>query len=408
MAVRLVVRAPFAADASAELAFEFDQTRVLIGRGASADVRLPHAAVSESHAAMRLDGSTYALVDEGSTNGTSVNGVRLVPGRAKALRSGDVIDVAGFLLTFHAGVATTLPTSSEQTAALARRLVREVLDPHGAASDPARLVVVGGPQSGARVELPPPPARLLIGRGEMCDLVLLDADCSREHVELVRDLDGTLARDLGSKNGSRINERPLRERRLRDRDELLIGQTVVVYEDPAEASIRALEGVPDAAVPEVRAAGAVEASGTAAAASTESATGTASATASAAATATATESAAAAASATASATATPSATESAAGTTRPATAPAKATVSASAPVSATAPMSASGAVSSSTSKSGAPAESATPSATDAISAEVPRDRRRSNRVSADIVIYVLAGLVLAASAVALFVLLRAG
>ncbi len=56
MAVRLVVRAPFAADASAELAFEFDQTRILIGRGASADVRLPHAAVSESHAALRLDG----------------------------------------------------------------------------------------------------------------------------------------------------------------------------------------------------------------------------------------------------------------------------------------------------------------------------------------------------------------
>ena len=249
MAVRLVVRAPFAADASAELAFEFDQTRVLIGRSSSADVRLPHAAVSESHAALRLDGSVYALTDEGSTNGTRVNGVRLVPGRAKALRSGDVVDVAGFLLTFHAGVATTLPTSSEQTAALARRLVREVLDPHGAGSAPARLVVVGGPQAGARVELPPPPARLLLGRGEDCDLVLLDADCSREHVELVRDLDGCLARDLGSKNGSRINDRPLRERRLRDRDELLIGQTVVVYEDPADAAIRALEGVPDAPVP---------------------------------------------------------------------------------------------------------------------------------------------------------------
>jgi len=395
MAVRLVVRAPFAADASAELAFEFDQTRVLIGRGASADVRLPHAAVSESHAAMRLDGSIYSLVDEGSTNGTSVNGVRLVPGRAKALRSGDVIDVAGFLLTFHAGIATTLPTSSEQTAALARRLVREVLDPHGAASDPVRLVVVGGPQSGARVELPPPPARLLIGRGEMCDLVLLDADCSREHVELVRDLDGTLARDLGSKNGARINDRPLRERRLRDRDELLIGQTVVVYEDPAEASIRALEGVADAPVPGVRAAGSASGAESAAAESA-AATESASESAAASATAPATESAA----ATAAATATESASASA-------SAIATGLVSASA----SAPVSASGAagVSASTSVS-ALASSASRSSTpgDVISAEGPRDRRRSNRVSADIVIYVLAGLVLAASAVALFVLLRAG
>jgi pSer/pThr/pTyr-binding forkhead associated (FHA) protein len=331
MAVRLVVRAPFAADASAELAFEFDQTRVLIGRGASADVRLPHAAVSESHAALRLEGSGYVLTDEGSTNGTRVNGVRLVPGRGKALRSGDVVEVAGFLLTFHAGIATTLPTSSEQTAALARRLVREVLDPHGAASAPARLVVVGGPQAGARLEVPPPPARLLIGRGETCDLVLLDADCSREHVELVRDLEGCLARDLGSKNGARVNDRPLRERRLRDRDELLVGQTVVLYEDPADAAIRALDGVPDAPPP--------------AAALDESS---------------------------------------------PSPLPA--------------------AMDSPDSRGAAPAPSeALPSAP--LSSPVaapPRERRRPTGVSADVVIYVLAGLVLAASAVALFVLLRSG
>ena len=365
MAVRLVVRAPFAADASAELAFEFDQTRVLIGRGASADVRLPHAAVSESHAAMRLDGTTYALVDENSTNGTRVNGVRLVPGRAKALRSGDVIDVAGFLLTFHASVATTLATSSEQTAALARRLVREVLDPHGAGSDPVRLVVVGGPQSGARLELPPPPARSLIGRGKMCELVILDADCSREHIEITRDLDGTLARDLGSNNGSRINDRPLRERRMRDRDELLIGQTVIVYEDPAEAAIRALEGQPDLpalATPVGQPS-------------------------------------------------TPPRTDS------PATATSDSSDAAS-PSLANAPADgkqadalgvpqheATNSVSAPTSSPVALAASPPESASTAN--QPPRERRRANRVSADVIVYVLAGLVLAASAVALFVLLRA-
>ena len=139
MAVRLVVRAPVAGEAGAGPAWEFEQTRVLIGRGASADVRLPHPAVSEQHAVIRLEGSTYVVVDDGSTNGTRVNGVRLAAGRAKALRSGDVLDVAGFSLTFQAGIATSAPTSSEQTAALARRLVREVLDPQGTADAPARL-----------------------------------------------------------------------------------------------------------------------------------------------------------------------------------------------------------------------------------------------------------------------------
>jgi pSer/pThr/pTyr-binding forkhead associated (FHA) protein len=350
MAVRLVVRAPIAGDAVAGPAWEFEQTRVLIGRAAAADVRLPHPAVSEQHALLRLEGNAYVLVDEGATNGTRVNGARLVPGRAKALRTGDVIEVGHFALVFHAGVATSAPTSTEQTAALARRLVREVLDPRGTASAPPRLVVVGGPQAGTALTLPQPPARLLVGRGESCDLVLADADCSREHLELVCDLDGTLARDLGSKNGVRLNDRLLRERRLRDRDELLVGQTLLVYEDPADAALRALEGQPDAPMPAAALASAAEAdaSGADAPASPHAAN----------------------------------------------TAPSlESSAPAAPPVDAASP----------------PAVSSAPSAVSPLPAAPPfRERRRRSGASVDLIVYGLAGLVLAASAVALFLLLRAG
>jgi pSer/pThr/pTyr-binding forkhead associated (FHA) protein len=337
-------------DAVAGPAWEFEQTRVLIGRAAAADVRLPHPAVSEQHAILRLEGHGYVLVDEGATNGTRVNGARLVPGRAKALRTGDVIEVAHLALVFHAGVATSLPTSTEQTAALARRLVREVLDPRGMASAPPRLVVVGGPQAGLALTLPQPPARLLVGRGESCDLVLTDADCSREHLELVCDLDGTLARDLGSKNGVRVNDRPLRERRLRDRDELLVGQTLLVYEDAADAALRALEGQPDAPMPPAASEPAIEPDAPAADAA-----------------------------------ASPRVTDTPPGL--DARVPAAATVDATSP----------------------PVSSPAPSAGSPLSPTPAfRERRRRSGASVDLFVYGLAGLVLAASAVALFLLLRAG
>ncbi|MBK8171983.1 MAG: FHA domain-containing protein [Sandaracinaceae bacterium] len=75
---------------------QVDQQRVVIGRGTGADVRLPKGTVSEHHATIRLDPNGFVLVDESSTNGTYVDGVRLVPGRAKSLREGDVIRVSTF------------------------------------------------------------------------------------------------------------------------------------------------------------------------------------------------------------------------------------------------------------------------------------------------------------------------
>src|SRR5256885_12335862 len=53
-------------------ALTFDGPRVVIGRGAGCDVRLPDPSVSHRHATLRTNGPAYQLVDEGSTNGTYV------------------------------------------------------------------------------------------------------------------------------------------------------------------------------------------------------------------------------------------------------------------------------------------------------------------------------------------------
>ncbi len=244
MGVRLAVRPLWTSEAGAELVYEFDQERIVIGRQRGADVHVPHPAVSGHHATLRAQGSSFVLLDESSTNGTRVNGVRVPPGRPKVVRSGDVVHLGGFALVIELGLPVVDATSVERTAALARQIVRDVLGAPGSDASP-RLVVSNGPSEGRVLAVPPPPARLVAGRGETCDLSLSDADLSREHVEVRSDLDGVVLRDLGSKNGTQVNERPVVERRLRDGDEIRIGRTVLLFEDPVEARMGEISDAPE-------------------------------------------------------------------------------------------------------------------------------------------------------------------
>jgi len=246
MGVRLLVRSCWASGSEADAVYEFDQTRITIGRGRGADVRLPHRAVSLRHATIEHGSSGYGIVDHETTNGTTVQGRRIVPGRAKPLRDGDRIELGGFTLVFASNVPIARSTSQERTASLARRLARDSLDADRALHP--TLTILNGPREGEALRLPDPPARLGIGRGEACDVTLDDADLSREHAELEVGLDGVTVRDLGSKNGVFVGDRKIDARLLDDRDEIRLGNTILRFEDPAAAEVDALDGGDDADV----------------------------------------------------------------------------------------------------------------------------------------------------------------
>jgi pSer/pThr/pTyr-binding forkhead associated (FHA) protein len=238
MSVRLVIRSAEGQPLSEEVSYDFDQARIVIGRGAGADVRIPHLTVSELHATLRLQDDAYSLIDNDSTNGTWVNGTRLATGRTKRLHDGDRIEVGAYALTFRSGVVLTQPTTMERTAELARRLFRR--SEAGSRVGAPRLVVLSGEGAGRSLDIPAPIARVRIGRGDTCQLVLPDPDVSREHAEVVHDLDGVLMHNLESKNGLSINGQTVSHRRLRDGDELLFGTTRLLFEEPAEEPIDAL------------------------------------------------------------------------------------------------------------------------------------------------------------------------
>lgn len=67
--------------------------QVTLGRSSTADVHLAAAIVSGSHLAFVRTGTTWAVVDEGSTNGTFHNGVRLEAGVPAPLADGDEVRI---------------------------------------------------------------------------------------------------------------------------------------------------------------------------------------------------------------------------------------------------------------------------------------------------------------------------
>jgi pSer/pThr/pTyr-binding forkhead associated (FHA) protein len=185
------------------------------------------------------------ILDNGSTNGTVVNGARIVSGRPKLIGNGDLIEIGEYVLSVQTGVSVTLPTSAERTAALARRLVREIRVPSAPEVRPPRLTVLNGQQAGQFCEIPRAPARLIVGRAQGCGLYLDDPDVSREHMEVMRDLDGVLVRNLDSKNGLIVADQRISEMRLKTGVELSLGSTKLRFEEPADESIMALLFQPD-------------------------------------------------------------------------------------------------------------------------------------------------------------------
>jgi pSer/pThr/pTyr-binding forkhead associated (FHA) protein len=154
MGVRITVQSLWSKTNASTFVYEFAQSRIIIGRSRSADVQLPHAAVSGTHASIRTQGSGYALFDEGSTNGTRVNEVPVVTGRAKTLRPNDSIDLGGYRLIIEVGVPVAQTMSAQLTADFARQMLSEQLPSEPTSALDAELATIqSGPDE--RVELLP-------------------------------------------------------------------------------------------------------------------------------------------------------------------------------------------------------------------------------------------------------------
>jgi pSer/pThr/pTyr-binding forkhead associated (FHA) protein len=152
-----------------------------IGRDADRQLVLPSASVSRRHARLYVDG------------------VRIT--QPTYVQPGSRIDVAEFRIELQALSASAEPPAGPRVTPVPGSLPLPGLSP-------MRIIAEGGPYDGRVYELTA--AEIAVGRAVDNDVVLDDPSLSRKHARIYRRGAGELEiEDLGSSNGSYINERKI-------------------------------------------------------------------------------------------------------------------------------------------------------------------------------------------------------
>jgi len=89
------------------------------------------------------------------------------------------------------------------------------------------LVIIYGDDLGRRVPLGLEPC--VLGRSSKCDVQLDQESVSRNHARILRQRNNYVIRDLGSTNGTYVNDELVDEVVLRDGDQLKVGRTIFKF-----------------------------------------------------------------------------------------------------------------------------------------------------------------------------------
>jgi len=160
-----------------------------IGRAEDNDIRLTERNISRRHCIVRQNDDGWELLDEGSYNGTFVNGERVTE-EGRPLEPGDIVNIGDYRIELE-----------DESAAKAEEPARK--------RRPDRLICVIGPNPGMEYTLDGD--RLTLGRAEDATICINHASVSRLHAEL-HNLGQSRWEvvDQGSSNGIRINGVELR------------------------------------------------------------------------------------------------------------------------------------------------------------------------------------------------------
>jgi ABC-type multidrug transport system ATPase subunit len=184
-----------------------------LGRGQTNDVILDAPNVSGQHAQLIWGREGWLVEDLGSTNGTLLNGQRLLPSRATPLQPGDVVQIDAFALR----VRFLQPGETPPP----------VLD--------GKVHISPKPQPGLSayvrgqvVKFPLDREAMTLGRSSDNDVQIADPLVSSQHARLERYGSTYRIVDLGSTNGLTLQGRRVPEHVLADGDVLYIGKQIAL------------------------------------------------------------------------------------------------------------------------------------------------------------------------------------
>ncbi len=93
----------------------------------------------------------------------------------------------------------------------------------------ATLVIRQGPKKGSRIALEDGGQDVTIGRHPESSIFLDDVTVSRRHVLVQSTEDGFIVRDVGSLNGTYVNQERVEEQILNNGDEVQVGKFKLVF-----------------------------------------------------------------------------------------------------------------------------------------------------------------------------------
>jgi len=182
-----------------------------VGRGACNVVLAADNSVSRTHAKVVVEAPNIYLEDLGSTNGTFLNGVKVEMGKRVQIGPGDQIRFAGTTLEIAAPGATMVEREKAERQPVGR------LEIEGGEGEAGHFGIFTGENS--------------IGRHPSNDVPLgFDGHISGRHARITASEEGIFLEDLGSTNGTELNDRRLSantKEPLSDGDALKMGKTTL-------------------------------------------------------------------------------------------------------------------------------------------------------------------------------------
>lgn len=219
---------------------ELSSKRVALGRDKSNNIVLDQAGISGFHAELHNEDGKVHIIDIGSTNGSFVNGKK-VQGRVE-LKCWDKVRLDSIELELvdpdkrrptevHVAVSDADINNAKATQ------IRPAVDaPTKTTAMPAirpRLIGESGVVSGRSFELKPPAT---IGRGEENSIVIEHDTVSTCHARITDDGSGWRIEDLGSTNGSYINNGKITSSPVKHGDKVRFGMVELRFDSGAPAA----------------------------------------------------------------------------------------------------------------------------------------------------------------------------
>ena len=197
-----------------------------IGRSSTNDIHIPEQHVSRQHAVINYRDGIFMVNDSGSANGTFVNDQQIT--EPYPLMAGDDIRLYVPILKFAAADEQDVKMAEETGRFISVKLTDEK----------AAFIVANGPQEGQTIPLLLD--ELQVGRATVnatWEIALQDPTVSRPHAKLRHEDKKWTLYDLGSSNGTSINNELVDAtgRELMDGDMISFGASIVIFRVGMEA-----------------------------------------------------------------------------------------------------------------------------------------------------------------------------